>query len=224
MGYPVAKSNCSSCHDPHGSGTRGILWGKPHQPVANKMCSQCHLDPSSPDALKTRKAGGRPVPRLPQRKDERDHGQEARSLACCGQDVVPELPQSARLQGERPPEGAASRPLRRMPHGHHRTAGQIRREAQAGRGGELHQVPYAALVEQRLPVGQHESDQPVRQLPRLQKHSSHPIGEKAIDKRNRNITLDCSSCHAPHGSEHKRFTWYDVKMDLCVQCHEQYKR
>ena len=57
MGYPVAKSNCSSCHDPHGSGSRGILWGNAHQPVANKMCNQCHLDPSSPDALKTRKAG-----------------------------------------------------------------------------------------------------------------------------------------------------------------------
>jgi predicted CXXCH cytochrome family protein len=57
MGYPVAKSNCSSCHDPHGSNSRGILYGKPHQPVANKMCNQCHLEPSSPDALKTKKAG-----------------------------------------------------------------------------------------------------------------------------------------------------------------------
>src|SRR3972149_2536231 len=57
MGYPVAKSDCSSCHDPHGASTQGILWGKPHQPVANKMCNQCHMDSSSPDALKTRKAG-----------------------------------------------------------------------------------------------------------------------------------------------------------------------
>src|SRR3990170_1884272 len=57
-----------------------------------------------------------------------------------------------------------------------------------------------------------------------QKHSSHPIGEKVTDKRNRNLTMDCSSCHAPHGSDQKRFAWYDVKIDLCVQCHEQYKR
>jgi predicted CXXCH cytochrome family protein len=57
-----------------------------------------------------------------------------------------------------------------------------------------------------------------------QKHSSHPIGEKAVDQRNRNLKMDCISCHAPHGSDHKRFAWYDTKMELCVQCHEQFKR
>src|SRR5690606_35887207 len=28
-----------------------------------------------------------------------------------------------------------------------------------------------------------------------QKHSSHPIGDKAIDPRNRNLTVNCLSCH-----------------------------
>src|SRR3990172_7595940 len=53
----AAEGNCVKCHDPHAGSSGGILWGKPHQPVANKMCNQCHMDPSSPDALKTRKAG-----------------------------------------------------------------------------------------------------------------------------------------------------------------------
>ena len=28
-----------------------------------------------------------------------------------------------------------------------------------------------------------------------QKHSTHPIGETRIDPRNKNLTLECSSCH-----------------------------
>jgi predicted CXXCH cytochrome family protein len=57
-----------------------------------------------------------------------------------------------------------------------------------------------------------------------QKHSTHPIGEKVVDKRNRNLGMDCTSCHSNHGSEHKRFVHFDIKMELCVQCHEQFKR
>jgi predicted CXXCH cytochrome family protein len=57
-----------------------------------------------------------------------------------------------------------------------------------------------------------------------QKHSTHPIGEKVIDKRNKNLTMDCTSCHRSHGSEFKRLAHYDIKMDLCLQCHEKFQR
>jgi predicted CXXCH cytochrome family protein len=55
-------------------------------------------------------------------------------------------------------------------------------------------------------------------------HSSHPIGEKALDPRNKNLSLDCLSCHKSHGSEQKRLAHFQFGMDLCVQCHEQLKR
>ena len=55
-------------------------------------------------------------------------------------------------------------------------------------------------------------------------HSSHPIGEKAIDQRNKNLTVDCLSCHKSHGSDQKRLAHFQFGMDLCVQCHEQLKR
>ena len=34
-------------------------------------------------------------------------------------------------------------------------------------------------------------------------HSAHPIGEKAVDPRNKNLRVDCLSCHNGHGTEYK---------------------
>jgi predicted CXXCH cytochrome family protein len=55
-------------------------------------------------------------------------------------------------------------------------------------------------------------------------HSTHPIGEKAVDPRNRNLTLDCLSCHRSHGSPFKSFASFDTAADLCVQCHQSVRR
>jgi predicted CXXCH cytochrome family protein len=224
MGYPVAKSNCSSCHDPHGSGSRGILWGIPHQPVANKMCNQCHLDPSSPDALKTRKAGYElcrgchntkmneilggnrihwpVVDKMSCQNCHRPHASRENALL-----KEPQLPLCGKCHGDTI-ERLDKSLVKHKP-------------AQEGSCTKCH-MPHSSnnvlLLDNTSPINLcgtcHD----------WQKHSTHPIGEKAVDKRNRNVTMDCSSCHAPHGSEHKRFMWFDVKRELCEQCHEQYKR
>jgi predicted CXXCH cytochrome family protein len=57
-----------------------------------------------------------------------------------------------------------------------------------------------------------------------QTHSTHPIGEKFADPRNKNVTLQCLSCHRSHGTEYKHFIYYDTTNDLCIQCHTQYRR
>jgi predicted CXXCH cytochrome family protein len=57
-----------------------------------------------------------------------------------------------------------------------------------------------------------------------QKHSTHPIGEKTKDPRNRNLTLDCLSCHRAHGTEYKHMVPYPTISDLCTKCHEELKR
>jgi predicted CXXCH cytochrome family protein len=53
------------------------------------------------------------------------------------------------------------------------------------------------------------------------KHSAHPLGAKAVDQRNRNLTLDCLSCHRTHGTPFKHLAHFDTKKDLCVQCHSE---
>ena len=57
-----------------------------------------------------------------------------------------------------------------------------------------------------------------------QKHSSHPIGDGKVDPRNRNLTLQCGSCHRAHGTSSKHMVPYAKVSDLCTKCHEQYRR
>ena len=55
-------------------------------------------------------------------------------------------------------------------------------------------------------------------------HSSHPIGEDHKDMRNPNLTVDCLSCHRSHGTEFLHLIPFPTITELCVQCHEQYRR
>ena len=56
------------------------------------------------------------------------------------------------------------------------------------------------------------------------KHSSHPMGEKVKDPRNRNLTVQCLSCHRSHGTEYKHMMPYPTTSDVCTKCHEKFKR
>ena len=56
------------------------------------------------------------------------------------------------------------------------------------------------------------------------KHSSHPLGDKIVDPRNKNITVDCLSCHRSHGTEYKHFIYFATTSEMCTQCHIKFKR
>ena len=224
MGYPVAKSNCSSCHDPHGASTRGILWGKPHQPVANKMCNQCHMDPSSADALKTRKAGYDLCRGC--------HSNMLNETFARNRMHWPVVDRTSCLNCHSPHASREKALLNDSPialcgscHGDtiERQAKSLMKHKpiQEGDCAKCH-MPHSSnnvyLLDNTSTINLcgtcHD----------WQKHSTHPIGDKVVDKRNRNLTVDCLSCHRSHGSEFKSFVHYDLKMDICVQCHEQFKR
>jgi predicted CXXCH cytochrome family protein len=57
-----------------------------------------------------------------------------------------------------------------------------------------------------------------------QKHATHPIGVEKKDPRNKNLTLECMSCHRAHGTGAKHLLPYPKVTDLCTKCHEQYRR
>jgi predicted CXXCH cytochrome family protein len=57
-----------------------------------------------------------------------------------------------------------------------------------------------------------------------QKHTSHPIGDKVVDSRNKNLTVQCLSCHRAHGTGYKQMITFPTITDLCTQCHKQFKR
>lgn len=222
--YPVAQGNCSSCHDPHASQTGVLLWANTHQPVLNKMCGQCHPDPGSPEALKGKKAG-------------------LDLCRGCHNDMIndtlskkrthwPVMEKTACLNCHTPHAAKAKGLLAATPQ---IVCGRCHADTIARQARSLTKHPPIEEGQCSACHAPHAADSvflfPNPNVNELcgtchdwQKHSTHPIGDKVMDPRNKNLSLDCLSCHQSHGSPFKYFAHFDTKRDLCVACHTDLKR
>ncbi len=222
-GYPVATTRCTSCHDPHGSSTRGMLYDNVHSPVARGLCNQCH-EPPAGNKFATKQSG---------------------VLLCkgCHTDDVNKMSSHNRLH--RPTmEGDACLTCH-SPHASKEpklVKGSMdvvcgKCHADSVKRGALSVTPHAPVREAKCTKchDPHAADQPLM-LVRAgivdlcagchdwQKHSSHPVGDKFKDPRNANLRLDCLSCHRAHGTEFKHMMPYATTTDVCTKCHAQYRR
>lgn len=224
MGYPVAKGRCTSCHDPHGSSNQAILWASVHPPVRSKMCTQCHLDASSPEALKTKRRG-------------------VEVCRSCHNDLVNQIFASKRLHWPvadkvgclncHGPHATREKPLLKKPmkplcgscH-----ADTIKRQENSPTkhapidGGECTSCHSPHGSENAFLFTASSQLEVCGACHDWKAHSAHPLGEKAIDPRNKNLAVDCESCHRAHGTPFKYFTHFDNKAELCVQCHADFRR
>lgn len=224
MNYPVGKSACTSCHNPHGSDQRGILYDTVHKPVASRMCNQCHEEPGSPRPLATKQSGydlcrgcHSPMIRLVLEK-KRLHWPVLAKNGCQGC----HSPHASKYKG-------------------------LLRQSQSGLCGSCHAdtMEYTVRAKvQHQPVKEglctschspHSADNPQllaqAELQDLcgmchdwRKHSNHPVGSKYRDLRNKNLPVDCSSCHRTHGTDYKRMLLQPTVTEVCVQCHEKFRR
>jgi len=224
MGYSVSKSNCVSCHDPHGSGAAGILWANVHKPVANHLCTQCHNDPGSPQALATRKN----APDL----CRSCHGDLMNTMLAANRVHWPALDRRSCLNCHNPHaspgKGLLLQPMKNLCGSCHPDAieKQVRSvtkhpPVESGDCTTCHD-PHSAAGNHLLANA--NTLELCGSCHDWQRHSTHPIGEKVVDKRNKNLTMDCLSCHYAHGSANKHLAPYDTKAELCVQCHEELRR
>ncbi|NTW15893.1 MAG: cytochrome C [Syntrophaceae bacterium] len=222
--YPVANSQCTSCHNTHGSSKSSLLYDTVHAPVANRVCNQCHNEPTSPTPLKTKKTGFELCrgchyqmvnatfsmnrihwPIVDQRGCMNCHSPHAsKGKGLLNQTSMTKLCGNCHKDTITRQEKAVSK----------------HNPVEAGMCDSCHS-PHASNTVLLL-------NQPVIELCSnchdFSKHTSHPIGEKAVDPRNKNLSIDCLSCHRSHGSDQKRLAHFQFGMDLCVQCHEQLKR
>jgi predicted CXXCH cytochrome family protein len=224
MGYPVAESRCTSCHNPHGSSRPGILLAEVHQPLANKMCNQCHPAASSAAALQPKKTG-------------------VALCQGCHSGLVNETLARNRLHW--PVAGAEACLSCHNPHAS-KEKGLLAEPAKQ-LCGECHPEVIEAVETSQgshTPVAEgecsachapHASDhlflmqkassvELCADCHDWQSHSSHPIGPEVVDQRNPNLTVDCLSCHRSHGSPFKALSHLDPDGDLCVQCHQELAR
>ena len=224
MNYPVTKARCTNCHNPHGSDKAGMLFQNVHKPVSGKMCNQCHEEPTSQNPLKVKKAGY-----------ELCRG--------CHSAMINETFNKNRLHW--PLVGKKGCSSCHAPHASKEPA--LLREPMITLCGKCHpdtierqersQTKHSPIQSGTCTVchSPHAGDRVfLLQKPSVielcgtchdyQKHSTHPIGEKVVDPRNKNLTLDCLSCHRSHGTENKHMLFYGTITELCTQCHAQYKR
>ncbi len=224
MNYPVEEARCSSCHDPHGSNTGGILWATVHRPVVNKMCNQCHNQPTAANALALKKEGtelcrGCHSTMLNEMMlKDRLHWPIADSVSCqhC------HSPHASKEAGLLP-----AKPAELCGECHADTIARQERSVtkhapiEEGECTACHS-PHSSDDAFLLASG--DSIELCGTCHEWETHSTHPIGEKVLDSRNVNLSLDCSSCHRSHGSEHKYFAPLDPDSELCVDCHENLGR
>jgi DmsE family decaheme c-type cytochrome len=243
MNYSVVSTRCSSCHNPHGSNKAGIMFDNVHAPVANKMCGQCHEGPASPTPLKVKRAGfelcrGCHNTMMNETFNKnRIHWPLVDKVGCANCHEPHASPGKGLLKADR-------KNLCGQCHAdtmaiQEKLADKEKQEkAAAGKG----QIIKGALTHQPIQDGDcsschspHASDATLllKQSSIVElcgtchdwlKHTSHPMGEKVTDSRNKNLKVDCLSCHRAHGTGHRYIIPFPTANDLCVQCHKQYRR
>ena len=244
LNYPVARANCVSCHDPHGSNVAGILFDTVHPPVASKRCNQCHDAATADKPFATRRAGFELcrgchstmmnetfsknrihwplVDRTGCLSCHEPHAARQKKLLkvagaeLCGQCHRDTIDRQVKLGEKAAQEKAA-------------TAGRVRVE----KGALAHEpVQGGNCLACHQP---HASDSAglMRQASVVEgcgachdwlKHNSHPMGEKYRDTRNKNLPVDCLSCHKAHGTGYRHMITFPTPTELCVQCHKQLRR
>jgi len=242
MNYPVGKSNCTSCHDPHGSNRGGILFDNMHTPVANKMCTQCHEAPNSPSPFKMKKAGYELcrgchssmmndtfnknrvhwplVDKVGCLNCHEPHGSAQKKLlmgdmvSLCGKCHLDTMEKEEKLVEKEKQENAASK-------------GKVIKGALTHppmQGGNCEACHASHASDSVFLLKQVSIVELCGTCHDWLKHTSHPMGEKVLDPRNKNLTLQCLSCHRSHGTGYRYMIPFPIVTDLCVQCHKQYKR
>lgn len=224
MKYPVGKASCTSCHDPHGSDQPALLLNNVHPPLADGGCSQCHEAPESATPFATKRPGfelckGCHDEMVNTTMAKRSlHWPVADKTGCvnchnphaskhekllkastpqlCGRCHADTLKRVAATTVKHAPVDGGTCAACHSPHG--------------SDGAYLLNDPSVIKVCSAC----HDYGT----------HSAHPIGDKAIDPRNKNLRVDCLSCHKGHGTEFKRMLLAETNVELCTQCHKKYAR
>lgn len=224
MNYPVGKASCTSCHDPHGSNQPALLLNTVHGPVANRTCNACHEPSTSATPFATKRPG-------------------FELCKGCHADMVNATMAKRRLHW--PVADRRSCANCHNPHAAKYDKLLVARDADLCgncHGDTLKRIAGTAVKHEPAKTGActachspHGADgvhlvaQPsVNQLCTTchdyETHSAHPIGEKAVDPRNKNLRVDCLSCHNGHGTAFKKMLLTETNVELCTRCHKQYGR
>lgn len=222
--YPVAKASCTTCHDPHGSNQPALLLDSVHPPVSAGTCAQCHAAPDSPTPFAVKSPGYELCKGCHNEMvtttlaKNRLHWPIADRESCsnCHNPHASKHAKLLKTDTQALCSTCHADTTRRM-----QAVAVKHAPVEAGECVSCHS-PHASagvfLVDQpsvvELCATCHDYSQ----------HSSHPLGDKAVDPRNKNLRVDCLSCHSGHGTDHKKMLLAATNVELCTPCHKQYSR
>jgi len=208
------------------------LYDDVHEPVAEKKCSQCHLGPSASTPPKTKQTGTRLCRQCHKTMIEQTFNKKR---------VHWPLTDNVGCMNCHNPHGSRTKKL--LKNTQFKVCGQCHEDTVKLQEWSIQNPKNKTLCE---PVktgdcavchSPHAADNVLlisqenisRDLcgkcHEWQSHSTHPIGEKAIDKRNKNLTVECLSCHLGCGTGNKPWMMpYETTYDLCIQCHIERRR
>jgi DmsE family decaheme c-type cytochrome len=222
--YPVAATRCTECHDPHGSERKGILYNDVHAPVARGNCGACHEEPNHPKRFAPKKAAaelcrGCHAETVSLMFDKnRVHQPVHDETACLNCHAAHASSQPALLKGGQRAVCGSCHPDSLTREARSPTTHPPVREGSCTKCHEAHASDGPLLMKTANSVDTcgtcHE----------WQRHSSHPLGDKVKDPRNPNLSVQCLSCHRAHGTEFQHLMPYRATSDLCVACHQTFRR
>ncbi len=237
--YPVQNARCTTCHNPHGSNQAGILYDNVHPPMAARMCDQCHEGVSSATPLKTKLPGYKLC--------EQCHADKIKGILAKDRVHWPLLSKEGCLYCHSPHASVQKylikEPMLQLCGNCH--ADTIARQERAktkhqpiAQGNctachDPHSSNYVFLINQpaiaNVPANKVLDSATLiidvcGTCHNYQMHSTHPIGPKVVDPRNKNIRVQCLSCHRVHGTDNKDMLHFWPITNMCTQCHTEYKR
>ena len=224
LDYPVSSARCSVCHDPHGSNRSALLKDNVHNPVAKRMCGQCHKGDAQPGMI--------PAAEMGLEGCRECHRKTVDVMLKSANVHWPVLDKEGCLTCHDPhASGQAnllSEPMLELCGNCHASvitrqqAAKVKHEPVMDGDCIACHAPHSS---DNLYLFTESSDIEVcAKCHEYQKHSTHPIGQEVQDPRNTNVTLDCSSCHRAHGTQYDHMFPFATYTFLCVQCHTDMRR
>ena len=229
MDYPVAGSDCTECHNPHGSNKRGMVFDVAHADVVRRRCTVCHqkapsLETKQPPSQLCRECHKTMANQTFTKK--RVHWPLVDSVSCLhchGPHATKEqkLLKGPQVQvcGECHADTVELQEASKKNPKNEKLCEPVR----TGNCTSCHS-PHAADHVLLITEASISFDVCAR-CHQWETHSTHPIGEKFVDIRDKNLFVTCLSCHRACGTgNNPAMLTFSSTYELCIQCHVERRR